>query len=402
MKVVVVVGLAAVSQLDIAQGAPVTLNYTMGTDADGAKDGTTDTMTWTKNVTDFNGTDASFDVVISGAAIGGNWFTSVGTMGIGDNDVDSGEGGMFSVAIANFNAGTSGYVVGNVDFGFVNHTTARDTGATDSGTFTTLNGDTPSSTLTWVDAGGSGSGFTGDNNDGSFDLETMLVTYTDAVAGDRLTSFTHVGAGGDFRFFTTSVEYDYAPIILSGDFADHGGDVNSIPTSGNISAGLGVSSLGVNVLPFLNGAADTFNTNGNWQGYAVVDFRADQLGSGAYIAFDFTTSEPLTITKVTSVVAVGDRDGDVFINNRDMGTGSFDVYEGGTEIGSWGVTYGSPGAGTTISTAGTPINLKADRTYNIRFVNDDGDDSGWFGFKSFKVQGHINLNRPQGTVILIH
>ena len=200
-----------VSLLITGGAQAATISYVMGTHADGAVDGTTAAMTWTQNVTNFNGTDASFDLVISGAAIGGNWFTSAGTMGVDTNDVNAGEGGAFSVAIANFNAGTTGLTVGNVDFGFVGHTTARDTGSTDSGTFTLLNGDTPSSTLTWLDAGGSGSGFTGDNDDGIFDLETMLVTYTDAVAGDRLTSFTHVGAGGNFRFFTTDVEYAFIP-----------------------------------------------------------------------------------------------------------------------------------------------------------------------------------------------
>ncbi|MGB2266877.1 MAG: hypothetical protein ACPIB0_08585, partial [Akkermansiaceae bacterium] len=179
-----------------SQGAVIfTHTYTLGTsDVDGGTFGS-DTHTWTQSFTNVGGTDVSFDLVmtVSGSAALGGGTTS---MGIANGSVDSGESATFSMAIANFNAGTSNYTEDIVDFGFTAHnlsTNAR--GSTDSGTFTLINGVAPSSTLTWTDAN-AGSDFTGMGNS-TFDLALMNTTYGD---GSAVTSFTHEWAGASWSF----------------------------------------------------------------------------------------------------------------------------------------------------------------------------------------------------------
>ena len=157
--------------------------------------------------------------MITAVASGGNWNDDDGTTGMGivgtlDIRVDAaGENGAFSVAIGsgNFNAGTSGYVEANVDFGFVELLLNGAAATSDSGTFSSLNGAAPSSTLTWVEAD-AGSDFTGDNVDQSFNLQTVNNTYG---TGTRLTSFSHdwaTAANNAWRYNTVTVEHAFIPV----------------------------------------------------------------------------------------------------------------------------------------------------------------------------------------------
>jgi hypothetical protein len=213
--------LTAIAAFMAAASQAATITYSLVDDWDSVLDSATET--YTKNVTGFNGTNASFDLIITAEASGGNWFAGTAGVGItgGANDkIDvAGENGTFTVAVANFIAGTSGYDVNNVDFGFVRQDLASADGATNSGSFVSLNGASPSSSLIWVDENDGISSFTGDEN-GYTDLQLMNDTYG---TGDRLTSFTENLVSGPWRYNSLQVEYDFAVVPEPGTYALLGG-----------------------------------------------------------------------------------------------------------------------------------------------------------------------------------
>jgi hypothetical protein len=177
-----------------------------------------------------------------------------------------------------------------------------------------------------------------------------------------------------------------ADLIISGDFTSHGGTTASISTTGNITAGTGVSSLGASILPFADGSANAFETVGDSANYAVVDQRPDGVTTSNYFTFDFTTSAPLVITSVSADINRIRASG--FIHAADtMGNGSFDIYQGAALVGSLSTVYGSLGGGAdkTVSYTGTAINLSAGTTYSVQFASLAGGAPGTVGFKSFDV-----------------
>ena len=186
-----------------SQGAVIyTHTYLFGTASVDGGAFSSNTATYTQNFTNVGGTDVSFDLVLTAVA-SANWSAAGTGIAGGDNGrVDPGESGTFSLSIANFNAGTSNYIEANVDFGLTIHGLNNDAkGASDSGTFTLINGVAPSSTLTWTDSNG-GSDFTG--HSGNFNLPLMNETYGD---GSNVTSFTHLGAGAAWRFNNQAIFY---------------------------------------------------------------------------------------------------------------------------------------------------------------------------------------------------
>lgn len=197
-----------------SQGVTVTQALNLSTVDDGTLNSSTET--WTTSVTGFNGTDSSFDLVITATALNSNTWSDNGSGGLaitgdGTNDarVDgTNEDATFSLSIANFMAGTSGYTVDNVDFGLVELTFAGTRAAGDSGTFSLLNGAAPSSTLTWAETD-VGTDFTGDNGDDSFNLQLMNDTFG---TGSRLTSFQHDIAGDTWSFSNIDIEYAFVPV----------------------------------------------------------------------------------------------------------------------------------------------------------------------------------------------
>ena len=191
-----------------AQAATITIAPTDASADVGTLDSATETFT--QNVSGFNGTDASFDLVVTAVAENGVWFDKNGSLGItstGENNENwdqAGENGDFTVTIANFVAGTSGYTVANVDFGMRLLTLAADGGNNDSGTFDLING--VGTAFTWVD-NNAGSGFTGMLVPGDFDLQVMN-------GGVRVTSFSLNHAGGTsnaWRLDTLDIEYEFVP-----------------------------------------------------------------------------------------------------------------------------------------------------------------------------------------------
>lgn len=197
-----------------SQGVVVTEALELNTVDDGTLDESTET--WTTTVTGFNGSDASFDLVITATASNSNtWSDSTTTSlaitgnGARNDRVDgTNEHATFSLGIENFNAGTSGYTVGNVDFGLVELTFTGTLQATDSGTFSLLNGAAPTSTLTWIETD-VGMDFTGDNGDQSFNLQLMNDTFG---SGSRLTSFQHDITNGIWSYSGMDIEYEFVPV----------------------------------------------------------------------------------------------------------------------------------------------------------------------------------------------
>ena len=177
-----------------------------------------------------------------------------------------------------------------------------------------------------------------------------------------------------------------AATLLSADFTSHGGTTASLPTTGNITAGAGVSSLGSSILPFADGVADTFEVELDSANYAVVDERPDAVTTNAYFSFDFTTNSALSITSATANVNRMRATGEIHLEDT-MGTGSLDIYNGTDLIGSLTTTYGLLGGGAdkTVNYSGTAIDLEANTTYSARFVSDAGGAPGTIGFQSFEV-----------------
>ena len=193
-----------------AHAATITIKPTNASADVGTLDSATETFT--QNVTAFNGTDASFDLVLTAVAENGVWIDINDEPGIAsdgdgnDNWDQAGENGDFSVAIANFEAGTSGYTVANVDFGMLVFNVAASGGGADSGTFDLING--VGTAFTWVD-NNAGSDFTGMGvlGVGGFDLQGMN-------GGVRVTSFSlnHAGGSGSaWRPNTLDIEYVFVP-----------------------------------------------------------------------------------------------------------------------------------------------------------------------------------------------
>jgi hypothetical protein len=204
-----------------------------------------------------------------------------------------------------------------------------------------------------------------------------------------------------------------AATILTGDFTSHGGTTASISSS-TITAGSGISSIDTNLSAFAAGSSDTFEIVGDSANYAVVDQRDDAAGTdpnNAYFTFDFTTSDwqALSLTGVSADVNRMRANGN-FHSTADMGTGSFDIYEGAGLIGSLSTTWGVLGGGTTgvpnsadktVSFTGAPILLEAATTYSVRFANDQGNQGGFVGFSSFEVSGDISVvPEPSSTALL--
>ena len=191
-----------------AHAATITIKPTNASADVGTLDSATETFT--QNVSGFNGTDASFDLVVTAVAEKGVWIEKVGDLGItstGDTDENwdqAGENGDFTVTIASFVAGTSGYTVASVDFGMRLLTLDAAAGDSDSGTFDLING--VETAFTWVD-NNAGSDFTGMLEPGDFDLQGMN-------GGVRVTSFSlnHAGGSGSaWRPNTLDIEYVFVP-----------------------------------------------------------------------------------------------------------------------------------------------------------------------------------------------
>ena len=193
-----------------AQAAAITIAFSDASADDGTLDEATETFS--QNVSGFNGTDASFDLVVTAVAENGVWIdhNDTGDLGItltGENNTQwdqAGENGDFTVAIANFVAGTSGYTEANVDFGMRLLTLNASSGNNDSGIFDLINGGATS--LTWQDGNG-GSDFPG-MGENEFDLQVMN-------GGLRVTSFSlnHTGTtSNSWRMDTLAIEYEFVVI----------------------------------------------------------------------------------------------------------------------------------------------------------------------------------------------
>ena len=190
-----------------AQADLITIAFSNASADDGTLDSATETFT--QNVAAFNGTDASFDLVVTAVAENGTWIEQNSDLGItwtGENNFNwdqAGENGDFTVTIANFVAGTSGYTEANVDFGMRDLFLGASSGPNDSGDFDLINGVAPAPALIWTDTN-NGDDFTG-NLDDHFDLQVMN--------GDvRVTSFSLNNAGGSsnaWRVRDLDIEYDY-------------------------------------------------------------------------------------------------------------------------------------------------------------------------------------------------
>ena len=193
-------------------------------------------------------------------------------------------------------------------------------------------------------------------------------------------------------FFGATIASQAATIILSGDFTSHGGDTTSIPSS-TITAGDYVSSIDSDVTPntsFLSAGTHHFNN-------AVLSQRNDQISPGGqYFSFDFTTWSPLVITEVSQDVTNVNGNGGTTNLAKNIGTGSFDIYQGATEIGSWDITYGTFST-ATFTTSGAPIVLDANTTYEMRFVNFDGPENAYLAYSSFEV---IGVPEPSSAALL--
>lgn len=192
--------------------------------------------------------------------------------------------------------------------------------------------------------------------------------------------------------FGTAIASQGTTIILSGDFTSHGGTTAAIPSS-VITTGDYVRSIDSDVMPntsFLSAGTHHFNN-------AVLSERNDQISPGGqYFSFDFTIWSPLVITEVSQDVTNVNGNGTTTNLAKNVGTGSFDIYQGATEIGSWDITYGTFST-ATFTTSGAPIVLDANTTYEMRFVNFDGPENGYLAYSSFEV---IGVPEPSSAALL--
>ncbi|MEM7601940.1 MAG: PEP-CTERM sorting domain-containing protein [Verrucomicrobiota bacterium] len=153
---------------------------------------------------------ATFDLLITAVAANGvfNEGTSaelaITTLAGDSSNIDvSGEDASFSLLIDNFSSGSSGFVLGDLDFGFRTLELSAATAAADEGNFNMINGS--SSAFAWADGNG-GSDFTGHlGTDAQFDLQAMN-------AGNRVTSFSHLYVGGAWRYDNVDIEFNFTPI----------------------------------------------------------------------------------------------------------------------------------------------------------------------------------------------
>ena len=207
MSILAIAGLV-LALAPAAQAATITIAFSNASADVGTLDSATETFT--TSVAAFNGTDASFDLVVTAVAENGTWIEQNSDLGItwtGENNFNwdqDGENGDFTVTIANFVAGTSGYTVANVDFGMRLLTLDAAAADSDSGTFDLING--VETAFTWVD-NNAGSDFTGMLEPGNFDLQGMN-------GGVRVTSFSlnHAGGSGSaWRPNTLDIEYVFVP-----------------------------------------------------------------------------------------------------------------------------------------------------------------------------------------------
>ena len=193
--------------LTLAPAAQAQTTITIAFSNASADDGTLDeaTETFTTSVAAFNGTDASFDLVVTAVAENGTWIEQNSDLGItwtGENNFNwdqAGENGDFTVTIANFVAGTSGYTEANVDFGMRELFLGASAGGSDSGTFDLING--VATAFTWTDTNDGNDEFTGALGD-HFDLQVMN-------GGVRVTSFSLNHTASAWRVKDLDIEYIY-------------------------------------------------------------------------------------------------------------------------------------------------------------------------------------------------